>query len=65
MHVFVKPQSFRGLGRKCRREHEKWLQAHLPLGLLGWPRAGTAMAGLLSLGKAPQGPATRDPYAGK
>jgi hypothetical protein len=65
MHVFVKPKSFKEFGRRWRREHEKWLQAHLPLSLVGWPRAGTAIARQFSLGNPSERPAALDPIAGK
>lgn len=65
MQVFVKPQSVKEFGRKWRREHRRWLQAHLPLDLVGWPRAGTALAAQFSLGNPSEKLATRDPNMGK
>ena len=65
MHVFVKPKSFKEFGRRWRREHEKWLQAHLSLGLMGWPRAGTASAREFSLIALSRRLVTSDSHAAK
>ena len=65
MHVFVKPKSFKEFGRRWRREHEKWLQAHLSLSLVGWPRADTAVAREFSLVKLSERLATSDSKAAK
>jgi hypothetical protein len=65
MHVFIKPKSFKEFGRRWRREHETWLQAHLSLGLVGWPRAGTAIAREFSLIPLSERLATSDSNAAK